>query len=99
LSENFNGSQKRCPPIYIFRSKAMSIEIARANMISGLQKLAEEFASSAAGLAALRSAEGLMDTETAEFIDELKRASAQLTLLANEADEAARSQIPTDRPL
>jgi hypothetical protein len=87
------------PPIYAFRSKAMSVEIARANMVSGLQKLAEEFASSAAGLAALRSAEGLMDTETAEFIDQLKRASAQLTLLANQAGETARSQTPTDRPL
>ena len=69
----------------------MSIEIARANMVSGLQKLAEEFASSAAGLAALRSAEGLMDAETTAFIDHLKRASAQLTLLADEADEAGRS--------
>jgi hypothetical protein len=45
----------------------MSIEIARANMISGLQRLAEEFKSSAAGLAALRSAEGLMDAETRAF--------------------------------
>jgi hypothetical protein len=74
----------------------MSIEIARANMVTGLQKLAEEFASSATGLAALRNAEGLMDTETAAFIDQLNRASAQLNLLASDAGNEPRVPSPTD---
>jgi hypothetical protein len=70
----------------------MSIEIARANMISGLQRLAEEFKSSAAGLAALRSAEGLMDAETRAFIEQLNRAASQLTLMAERAENSLQAQ-------
>jgi signal transduction histidine kinase len=70
----------------------MSIEIARANMISGLQRLAEEFKSSAAGLAALRSAEGLMDAETRAFIEQLNRAASQLTLMSERAENSFLAQ-------
>jgi len=69
----------------------MSIEIAKANMISGLQRLAEEFKSSAAGLGALRRAEGLMDAETSAFIEQLNRTASQLTLLAEEAENSLRA--------
>jgi hypothetical protein len=74
----------------------MSIEIARANMISGLQKLAEEFKSSAAGLDALRRAEGLMDAETIAFIERLNRAASQLTLLAKEAEKSPPVQAGSE---
>jgi hypothetical protein len=70
----------------------MSIAIAKINMVSGLQRLAEEFKSSAAGLGALRSAEGLMDAETSAFIEQLNRAASQLTLLAEEAENSPRMQ-------
>lgn len=75
----------------------MSIEIARANMISGLQRLAEEFKSSAAGLAALRSAEGLMDAETRAFIEQLNRAASQLTLMAERAENSLLAQNRHER--
>jgi hypothetical protein len=66
----------------------MSIEIARANMISGLQRLAEEFKASAA----LRSAEGLMDADTRAFIEQLNRAASQLTLMAEGAENSLLAQ-------
>jgi hypothetical protein len=60
----------------------MSTESARANMISELVRLAEEFESSAKGLDALRSAEGLMDAESADFIEQLRYTSSELRRLA-----------------
>lgn len=59
----------------------MSTEIAK-DMISRLEQLAEEFESSAAGLKALRNAEGLMDAETLALVDYLNQTASQLRVLA-----------------
>lgn len=65
----------------------MSTEIAKARMVSELSRLADDFEFSAAGLAELREAEGLMDTESADLISQLLYASAQLRVLADDAEK------------
>ncbi|MGS0737819.1 hypothetical protein ACVBEG_15015 [Pseudomonas sp. GG8] len=70
----------------------MSTEIARAHMISELSRLAEEFEFSAAGLSALRKAEGLIDTESADLISQLLYTSSQLRALADAAEKGIKDQ-------
>ncbi|HEX8595384.1 MAG TPA: hypothetical protein VF682_19245 [Pseudomonas sp.] len=65
----------------------MSTEIARTHMVSELSRLAEDFEFSAAGLGKLREAEGLMDAETSDLIKQLRYTSAQLKILAGQADK------------
>ncbi|WP_426115955.1 hypothetical protein [Pseudomonas sp. DSP3-2-2] len=65
----------------------MSTEIARAHMVSELSRLAEDLEFSAAGLGKLRKAEGLMDAETSDLIKQIRYTSAQLKLLAGQADK------------
>ena len=72
------------------REHVMSTEMAK-DMISRLEQLAEEFESSAAGLKALRTAEGLIDAETIAFTGHLNRTASQLRGLAREAELATPS--------
>ena len=65
----------------------MSTEIARAYMVSELSRLAEDLEFSAAGLGKLREAEGLMDAETSDLIKQIRYTSAQLKILADQADK------------
>ncbi len=60
----------------------MSKEIEK-DMKSRLVQLADEFESSAAGLKALRAAEGMLDSETLEVINYLNRTAVQLRGLAD----------------
>ncbi len=68
-------------------SLIMSIEIARARMVSELSRLADDFEFSATGLAELRAAEGLMDAESTELISQFLYTSAQLRVLADAAEK------------
>ncbi|HEY0290366.1 MAG TPA: hypothetical protein VGC62_25725 [Pseudomonas sp.] len=73
----------------------MSTEVARANMISELSRLAEDFESTAAGLSALRNAERLMDDDSADFIDQLRYTSSQLRILARKAENSSKDNGKT----
>lgn len=70
----------------------MNTEIARARMISELSKLAEDFEFSATGLSALRKAEGLIDTESSDLINQLLYTSSQLRALAGAAEKGSEDQ-------
>jgi hypothetical protein len=51
-------------------------------MISELSRLAEDFDFSAAGLSELRKAEGLIDAESTDLINQLLYTASQLRMLA-----------------
>jgi hypothetical protein len=74
------------------RSVVVSTEIARAHMISELSRLAEEFEFSAKGLSELRKAEGLIDTESTDLINQLLYTSSQLRVLADAAKKGSEDQ-------